>query len=277
MDAEPQPEGPLELLRHVLDLAALELADPGESGTSAALQRICRAAVAELGLAGAAIHVRPGPDRDIVAAASSVTARTTAEIAFAVGEGPSHDAFATRRPVLVSDLAARLHRWPGYVSQALELGVLGVHAFPLQLGATCFGVLDLYLDRSDVLGQQNLSLAATFAHAAVLVLLDAVHIDGLPDEGVADGLHRLQDGLGDAFDHHAEVYQAQGMVMVDLGLPLGDALVRMRARAFGTETSLVELSRRIVAGVEVPNTWDSDPDNKHPGSEDPGLESGAGG
>ena len=47
---------------------------------------------------------------------------------------------------------------------------------------------------------------------------------------------------------HDEVYQAQGMVMVDLAVPLDVALARMRAVAFAEGTSLQELSADIVAG-----------------------------
>ena len=47
---------------------------------------------------------------------------------------------------------------------------------------------------------------------------------------------------------HDEVYQAQGMVMVDLAVPLDVALARMRATAFAEGISLQDLSADIVAG-----------------------------
>ena len=45
-----------------------------------------------------------------------------------------------------------------------------------------------------------------------------------------------------------EVYQAQGMVMVELGVTLEVALARMRAVAFADGISLQELAADIVAG-----------------------------
>jgi hypothetical protein len=179
----------------------------------------------------------------------------------------------------VADLAVQLERWPGYVSEALELGVRGVYAFPLQLGATCFGVLDLYRDRPDHLDQHRLAIGATFAEAAVLVLLDAVDgsdlTEGTPEVRLRGGLGDLGSGLGEAFDHHPEIHQAQGMVSVDLALSLSDALVRMRARAFAAGTTLLELSRRIIAGTE--DAWDSDATRNDPEAGGPELESDPGG
>ena len=49
----------------------------------------------------------------------------------------------------------------------------------------------------------------------------------------------------------AEVHQAQGMVMVDLGVDLTDALIRMRAHAFARGIPLVELAREILAGLRL--------------------------
>ena len=55
-------------------------------------------------------------------------------------------------------------------------------------------------------------------------------------------------------DPRAEVHQAQGMVMVDLGVDLADALVRMRAHAFAVGIPLIDLARAIIAGFVLPET-----------------------
>lgn len=47
---------------------------------------------------------------------------------------------------------------------------------------------------------------------------------------------------------HAHVYQAQGMLMVDLGISLPEALARMRAHAWATGQDLTTLAGEIVAG-----------------------------
>jgi AmiR/NasT family two-component response regulator len=45
-----------------------------------------------------------------------------------------------------------------------------------------------------------------------------------------------------------EVYQAQGMVMVDLGVGLDEALVRLRGHAFVEGRPVAAVARDIVAG-----------------------------
>jgi AmiR/NasT family two-component response regulator len=45
----------------------------------------------------------------------------------------------------------------------------------------------------------------------------------------------------------AEVYQAQGMVAVQLGVPLADALSRLRARAYAENRPLGDVARDVVA------------------------------
>jgi AmiR/NasT family two-component response regulator len=54
--------------------------------------------------------------------------------------------------------------------------------------------------------------------------------------------------LDDLLTPSMEVYQAQGMVMVDLGVSLADALVRLRAYAFVEGRPVAEVARDVVAG-----------------------------
>lgn len=58
----------------------------------------------------------------------------------------------------------------------------------------------------------------------------------------------LEPGLGEALEGWFEVHQAQGMVMIDLGVDLEEALVRMRAHAYSTAVPLIDLAREIIGG-----------------------------
>jgi len=109
------------------------------------------------------------------------------------------------------------------------------------------GVLDLYAARPRSLSEDELHVALQLAEMATQLLLDdrSVGFGGSLDVGLA------------AIDHHAEVHQAQGMVMVDLGVSLVEALARMRAHAYATDQSLVELARAVVAGAVLPRAWES--------------------
>ncbi|UWZ39644.1 hypothetical protein Drose_16320 [Dactylosporangium roseum] len=86
-------------------------------------------------------------------------------------------------------------------------------AFPSQVGAAPLGVLDVFRDRPGSLSRAELGQEFTFADRPVTVLLDG-------QERTADGT----DGLDEAFDHTAGLFQALGMAMVQLGVPLAEAL-----------------------------------------------------
>ncbi len=55
-------------------------------------------------------------------------------------------------------------------------------------------------------------------------------------------------GTSDAVAHHAELLQAQGMVTAQLGVPIGEALVLLRAHAYAHDRPLGDVARDAVAG-----------------------------
>ncbi len=230
--------------------------DPELEGTAAALQRICRAVTDALALCGAAVHLMAADADTGVAASSDAEARAVAELQFASNEGPAVVAYRTRRPVLVPELRLAADRWPGFCSLALERGVRALFAFPLQEGAVSFGVLELYADRPGPLDATGNAMAAAFARAATGLLLDG---DTITSAGELDA------GLATAFVDRARIHQAQGMVMVDLRVSLVEALTRMRARAFSSETTLLEVADQVIAGTLTADSW-IDGDGSPPGS-----------
>jgi GAF domain-containing protein len=206
----------------------------------ALVPRMCRAAAHALSLSGCAVHLVGRDGVSGVAGSSDARSTRIADIAFTTGDGPELDAFRLRRPVLVADLARDSKRWPGFAHAALAVGVAAVHCFPLQVGGISLGVLDLYADAPRVLSPDELSLALAFSHLAVLTILGDQAID--------------EDGeLEPLLDHRAEIHQAQGMVMVDLGVDLAEALLRMRAHAFQAGEPLINVAREIIAGLVLPS------------------------
>ena len=131
-----------------------------------------------------------------------------------------------------------MSRWPVYSPAVCDAGVRAVFAFPLQVGAGRLGVLDVFRARPGPLSADELRQALTFAEVAVTTLLDG-------QSAAAPGT--AADGLDEAMDSRVEVFQAQGMVMVQLGIPISDALARMRAHAYAESRPLAEVARDIVA------------------------------
>ncbi len=209
------------------------------AGVVGALQGLCRALTTYLDVLGVAVNLASSSGPAVVVAASDVESQRLDEIQFTAGEGPCFDVVSLIRPVLTPDLAAAgASQWPGYTATALAAGVGGVFAFPLQAGAMCLGVIDVFRERPGSLTEERLAMSLTFAGIATEILLDG-------DLVRAGGLER---GLGHALDYRAEIYQAQGMLMVALGLGAIEALARMRAHAFARDLTLLALALEIVAG-----------------------------
>jgi ANTAR domain len=232
--------GPRAEFARVRALVDAEPASAGAAaGTAGWLKRLCTVAIWDLPAWGVAVSLMTDGGSTGVAAASDPTSGTVEELQFLLGEGPCLDAYTLRRPVLVTDLAANAaSSWPGFTPAAHGYGVRAVFAFPLQVGAARLGALDVYRDRVGSLSVVEFTRALTFAQVVTLALLDG-------QEQAAAG--ETLGGLDDALESRYQVHQAQGMVMVQLGINLADAMARLRAYAFANERSLGLVAADIVA------------------------------
>jgi hypothetical protein len=202
------------------------------------LRRICLALVEAIPSSGSGISVMTADGTLGVCAASDPASERVEELQFVLGEGPCLDAFSGRRPVLIADLAdVPDSRWPLYAPAVREDAVCAVFAFPLQVGAVRLGVVDIFRERAGPLSGTELQMAFTFAEVIVEVLLD-MQQNGVSRDG--DGVAVLD------FGRRAELFQAQGMVMMQLGVSIGEALVRLRAYAYAENRRLEDVARDVV-------------------------------
>jgi hypothetical protein len=221
----------------IRELIAAE-ADGTGDGVPALLHRVCRAAARALSASGAGISVMTDDGTRGVCATSDPASERLEELQFVLGEGPCIDAFAGRRPVLVPDLSdGAARRWPVYTPAVGADGVRAVFAFPLQIGAARLGVMDVFRAQAGSLRPDELRTALLFADVTVEALLDRQEHDE-PRDGIAVDVGR-----------RATIFQAQGMVMVQLGVSIAEALTRMRAHAFAADRRLDEVARDVVDGV----------------------------
>ena len=188
---------------------------------------------------GAAVTLMTGTGAEAVVAVSDRASRRIEEIQFDLGEGPGRDAFHEACQVLVDDVEEGFTRWPIYVPAVRAAGVGAVFAFPLRLGASRLGVLTFYGARPRVLEPAETAACLVLADTATQLLLD----------GGPPGKDGTRPGIPSLLRVRSEVYQAQGIVMVDLGIGLADALARMRAHAYATDTELDVLAREVIAGT----------------------------
>jgi hypothetical protein len=211
-------------------------------------------AVDELLMSGAVVSLMapsaaPPGHYGAIAASSSDQVRLVEELEFSLGEGPGSDAFLTSRPVLTPDLERAGGRWPGYAPAACVAGTRAVFAFPMHVGAARFGVLSLHMSRSRSLTASEIATSLMVTELATEIVLDG--FPSVAERGPRE-LPRLDvDSMRD------QVYQAQGMVMVQLGVSLPEALARLRAHAFASDQDLADLAADVLAGrAHLP----SDPD-----------------
>jgi hypothetical protein len=120
-----------------------------------------------------------------------------------------------------------------------RLPVCAMYSLPLALGAIRAGVLDLYNAAPGHLTQDQLVDALVYADTALLLVLDAQGGIATP----VDGDH--PNGLGPVL-WHAQVHQAAGMISVQLGVSPLEAVVRLRAYAYGHDKRLTDVARSVV-------------------------------
>ena len=130
-------------------------------------------------------------------------------------------------------------RWPGFAADATTAGVAAVFAFPLQIGAIRLGVLDLCRDRRGGLSGRDLTDALLVADVATLTLL--AMMEGSPEDALGEAWH------DSSLLHRSEIHQATGMAMVQLGVGVVEAFVRLRALAYAEGQPLIEIARSVVA------------------------------
>jgi hypothetical protein len=169
---------------------------------------------------------------------SGKMAEVVEEVQFVTGQGPGVDACRTAQPVLVPDLAdVDAAHWAGFRDDALSAGVRAAFGFPLMIGTICVGALDLYDDRPGPLTDDQLADASASALVVGRTVLGWQANAG--DESVAWQLEQVPG-------HRAVVHQAAGMVSVQAGVPVDDALTLLRAYAFAETRSLADVVADVV-------------------------------
>jgi len=230
--------GPVRVAeRGAVTRALLEIArDVGDDRALA--ERVCRACVVGLDVDGAAISLLTASSGRETLCATDATAELLEDLQFSLGEGACMEAALTGRPVLVPDLhhSTEVGHWPVFAAAVLEQSDVGaLFAVPLRWGTINLGVLDLYRTAPGSLSGAQLRDAISAADMAALMFLGM----------------RTDPGDGAWLDHslhgRAEIHQATGMVLVQLGVTATDALARMRAYAFVEQRLLGDVAHDVVS------------------------------
>ncbi|MFD0415927.1 GAF and ANTAR domain-containing protein [Streptomyces sp. NPDC127108] len=215
------------------DLTTLLTAATGASQGLAALPPASCAAA--LGLDGLTISLLNKAGLELIWHDPADTAGIAFEdLQYTLGEGPTGDAARTGELVIVPDLRALPEdRWPALLPAARRLPLRAVFALPLHLGAIRLGALTGHRAAPGRPTRRHMSDALALAEAATLILLTP--------EGTRDISSDNPLPL-----HRALIHQAAGAITVRLGIPIDQALARLRAYAFTHDRPLLAVAHDVV-------------------------------
>ncbi len=201
--------------------------------------RLCAACVDVLSVTGAGITIMGGDQAGPICV-SDASVAALEDLQYTIGQGPCRDAFRTglsvHAPRLDMDTFAR---WPSFVSLARDSEIGAVFAYPLTAAGAKVGVLTLYQHHEGELtaAQHDDSIALSEVITETML--------SLQDDAPAG---TLAPGLDDAVKYRAEIYQASGMIAIQLAIPASEALLRIRGYAFANAQNVAEIAADIVAG-----------------------------
>lgn len=196
-------------------------------------ERLCAASVTLLRVTGAAVTMTTQGATGAFWASGDL-ARGIEDAQLALGEGPAMDAFESNVAVLEPDLALPSAKWPFFRQAVLDLGVAAIFAFPLQVDATNLGVLTVYRMLPGLLSDDELADALVLADVATQDLLDFAAEGRLPWPPVDD------------HGEPTQVHQATGMISVQIGATVTDALARLRGYAFASQRTIYDVAVDVI-------------------------------
>lgn len=200
---------------------------------------VCEVAADAVGVSGAGVMLMSGDAPEGSLCSTNEVSRLIEELQYTLGEGPCVDAFRHGEVVAEPDLAGGGQtRWIGFSSRAVEGGARAVFGFPLRAGAARLGALNLYKDQPGGLSVDQ--------HADALVMADVIAGWALDSQaGASPGA--LAAELERDGEFYFVVHNAAGAMSVQLGVSVGDALVRLRAYAFSEGRPLKDVAEDVVA------------------------------
>lgn len=184
------------------------------------------AAIAGLvGTDAAALTLLDADQTEVWIAASNATARLAQDLEYTLGEGPARDATATNSAIFVrgSELPAR---WRHYGPAARQIGIDTVAAVPLPWSAGYLGALTVF----DPIENQVVDRMRTVARDLAVAVLNADAQPALLAQG----------------DHRAQVHQAAGIVSVQCGCCVAEALLLLKAYSYAHGEGIASVAARVL-------------------------------
>ncbi|MGH3406565.1 MAG: GAF and ANTAR domain-containing protein [Streptosporangiaceae bacterium] len=215
------------------------LAALGDWGDDWSSSGVCQACAPIVGVSGAGVMLMSGDIPRGSLGASDQVSHLIEELQYTLGEGPCVDTYRQDMVVAEPDLADPVERrWPAFTPSALEAGVRAIFGFPLRVGTVRLGALNLYRDLPGPLTGEQHADALVVAEVTARWVLEA-------QAGALPGTLAKELELG--ADFHFAVHNAAGIVSVQEGISVTEALIRLRAHAFRSDRLLADVARDVIA------------------------------
>lgn len=165
--------------------------------------------------------------------ASSDDAMSLDNWQFSLDEGPCLDAARTGTSHWADLTDNKGSPWPQLERKARLIGYTSLAGIPLQVGGLPFGAMNVQ-NRSLSFGTENLADAERVAQALSQPIVT-----------------RMSESLPPGFDQagYDNVHRASGMVSVQMGIPVDDAMAVLRAHAWSTDQQLIAVAREVTTGA----------------------------
>jgi hypothetical protein len=135
--------------------------------------------------------------------------------------------------------APNAHRWPVFTPSAIQAGARAIFAFPIRIGARRIGSLTLYRDLPGPLVREQYAGALEMADQAARTIL-SIQAQAPPGSVAVE----FEDGA----NLHFIVHQATGILSVQLGIGVSEALVRLRGHAVMLDAQIDQVAESVVSG-----------------------------
>lgn len=209
-----------------------------DDGTAGGATRLCVVCAEVTEMTGAGIMLlADGQPQGSICTTDDVSALIE-DLQYTLGEGPCVDAYRKHTPVAEPDLAEpEVVRWSAFASPAVGAGARAIFGFPVAVGDVRIGALNLYRDAPGPLTAEQHADALVVAAVAARAIMT---MQGSARRG------QLGADLEASGNFRYVVHQAAGMVAVQMGVPVDDALVQLRAHAFGNDRALTDVAKDVV-------------------------------
>ncbi|MEU6962150.1 GAF and ANTAR domain-containing protein [Streptomyces chrestomyceticus] len=200
------------------------------SGDETSRPRFMTGVAEACGTTSAALTLMGSDHGQLSVASSDGPSRAAQDLEFMLGEGPAHDASAGGCLVSAAGLAIE-SRWPAYGPALTSLGIHEVLTAPLRTEGSCIGALAVFDPGAGTATAGTLTVIADALTRTVLLGPDA------------------DPELYEDADHRDCVQQAAGILSVQAGCRVQDALAMIKARAFADGQPPDAVAEQIVRGT----------------------------